>query len=130
VKLLLDTHVLLWWVAGDRRLSKAIKAVVSSTGNDVAVSAATFWEVAIKSALGRIDVDLEELRVAALDDGFLELPVQIDHTLQLAGLPEHHRDPFDRLLVAQSIAENRRLVTTDQAILRYRGTAGFNPLWQ
>lgn len=94
----------------------------------MSVSSATFWELAIKTGLGRIDVDLEELRAALLADGFSELPVLITHTLRLPALPLHHQDPFERLLIAQSIAEGRRLVTRDVSILAYAGVAGFDPL--
>jgi PIN domain nuclease of toxin-antitoxin system len=128
VKLLLDTHILLWWVAGDRKLPRSLRDRITSAENDVFVSAATFWEIAIKMRLGRIDIDLEELRTAVNADGFRELPVQIAHTLRLQELPEHHRDPFDRLLIAQSIADGQRLVTRDESILAYTGVAGFDPL--
>jgi PIN domain nuclease of toxin-antitoxin system len=128
VKLLLDTHILIWWAAGDRKLSRSLRDHITSAENDVSVSAVTFWEIAIKAHLGRIHIDLEELRAAVLADGFNELPVQIAHTLRLQALPDHHRDPFDRLLVAQSIADGRRLVTRDESILAYAGVAGFDPL--
>jgi PIN domain nuclease of toxin-antitoxin system len=128
VKLLLDTHILIWWVLGDRKLPKVLRDRIKSADNDVAISAATFWEIAIKVRLGRIDLDLEELRAAVEADGFSELPVQVAHTLRLRDLPQHHGDPFDRLLIAQSIAESRRLVTSDEQILTYAGIAGFDPL--
>jgi PIN domain nuclease of toxin-antitoxin system len=128
VRLLLDTHILIWWMTGDRRLSKAIRSQLLADENDVSVSAATFWEIAIKARLGRIDVDLDDLRSAALADGFTEIPVQIAHTMKLKILPDHHRDPFDRLLIAQSIAEGQRLVTRDKSILAYAGVAGFDPV--
>lgn len=87
MNLLLDTHILLWWVAGDRKLSKSLRDRIISNENDIAVSAATFWELAIKIRLGRIDIDLEELRVAMHADGFTELPEQIAHTLPLQDSP-------------------------------------------
>lgn len=128
MRLLLDTHILLWWVAGDRKLPRSLRDRITSAENDVSVSAATFWEIAIKMSLGRIDIDLEELRAAVNADGFTELPVQIAHTLRFQELPDHHRDPFDRLLIAQSIADGHRLVTRDESILAYTGVAGFDPL--
>lgn len=128
MRLLLDTHILLWWVTGDRKLSKSLRQRIISAENDVSVSAATFWEIAIKTQLGRLDIDLEELREAVHADGFSELPVQIAHTLRLEALPDHHRDPFDRLLIAQSIVEGQRLVTTDEVILAYASVAGFDPI--
>lgn len=115
-------------MTGDRRLSKAIRARILADENDVSVSAASFWEIAIKARLGRIDIDLDDLRSAAIADGFTEIPVQVVHTLKLKTLPDHHRDPFDRLLIAQSIAEGQRLVTRDRAILAYAGVAGFDPV--
>ncbi len=128
MRLLLDTHILLWWVTADRRLSKALSATLASPENDVAVSAASIWEIAIKRSLGRIEVDLDELLSSMTADGFTELPVRFAHSLRLESLPRHHDDPFDRLLIVQSIAEGRRLVTKDEAILGYAGIAGFDPL--
>src|SRR5215212_7050842 len=128
MRLLLDTHVLLWWLMGDRRLPKGVAKALAAPENDVAVSAATLWEIVIKHMLGRIDVDLDELLSSITSDGFTELPMQFRHTLKLQSLPRHHDDPFDRILIAQSVAEGRRLVTTDQSILSYAGVAGFDPL--
>jgi PIN domain nuclease of toxin-antitoxin system len=128
MRLLLDTHILLWWTTSDRRLSKNIRTTIASADNEIAVSAATFWEIAIKQQLRRIEIDLAELRAAVQADGFVEMPVAIAHTLLLQNLPDLHRDPFDRLLVAQSIESGSRLVTHDDQILAYAGTAGFDPL--
>ena len=115
-------------MTSDRRLKKDVRTAIGSEENDVAVSAATFWEIAIKSGLGHIDIDLAELDEAIAADGFVELPVRNDHTLHLRALPGHHRDPFDRLLIAQSIAEGRNLVTSDEAILAYVGVPGFSAI--
>ena len=128
MRLLLDTHILLWWLSADRRLSRAVRDVLASEENDIAVSAATVWEIAIKHALGRISVDLKEMISAVNKDNFVELPVRFAHSLALESLPRRHDDPFDRLLIAQSIAEGRRLVTRDEVILEYAGIAGFDPL--
>lgn len=128
MRLLLDTHILLWWVAGDRKLPKSLRVAIASPENEVWVSAAAFWEISIKLRLGRIDIDLEELRVAVDADGFRALPVQIEHTIRLLELPDSHRDPFDRLLIAQALVEGLRLVTRDEEILAYAGVAGFDPL--
>jgi PIN domain nuclease of toxin-antitoxin system len=128
VRLLLDTHILLWWVSADRKLSKTLRAMIASPDNAIAVSAATFWELAIKKELGRIAIDLADLQAAAAADGFDEIPVEITHTLRLQSLPDLHRDPFDRLLIAQSIEGALRLVTRDDLILSYAGFAGFDPL--
>lgn len=128
MRLLLDTHILLWWVTADRRLSKSLANTLASPENDVAVSAASIWEIAIKRSLGRIQVDLDELLSSMTADGFAEVPVRFGHPLGLEALPRHHDDPFDRILIAQSIAEGRRLVTKDDAILGYAGVPGFDPL--
>lgn len=128
MRLLLDTHVLLWWVRADRKLSKSIRQLLSSPENDIAVSAASFWEIAIKKALGRIEIELDALRDATAADGFEEIPVAIHDTLLLESLPDHHRDPFDRILIAQAIGHGRRLVTRDASILAYTGIRGFDPL--
>jgi PIN domain nuclease of toxin-antitoxin system len=128
MRLLLDTHILLWWVMADRRLSKTLAATLASQENDIAVSAASIWEIAIKRALGRIEIDLDELFSSMTADGFTELPLRFGHALKLESLPRHHEDPFDRILIAQSIVEGRRLVTKDNAILAYAGLAGFDPL--
>ncbi len=125
MRLLLDTHILLWWVGGDRRLSKSARDLIGSLENEVAVSAASLWEVAIKKNLGRLSVDLGELRAAVEADGFDELAVRFAHTLVLDGLPQRHGDLFDRILIAQAIAEGRQLLTHDEAILGYGGVPGF-----
>jgi PIN domain nuclease of toxin-antitoxin system len=128
MRLLLDTHILLWWLMGDRRLPKTLASALASPDHDVAVSAASLWEVAIKHSLGRIKVDVDELVSSIASDGFSELPVLFHHALKLRFLPRRHDDPFDRILIAQSLVEGRRLVTTDKAILAYGDVAGFDPL--
>ena len=128
MRLLLDTHILLWWLMGDGRLPKGLAKALASAENDVAVSAATLWEIVIKHTLGRLQVDLNELLSAIAADGFNELPVRFSHTLKVQSLPRHHDDPFDRILIAQAVSDGRRLVTTDQSILAYAGVAGFDPL--
>lgn len=128
MRLLLDTHILIWWLMGDRRLAKSLAIALAAPENDIAVSAASIWEVVIKRMLGRIDVDLEELVSSIAGDGFTELPIRFAHTLKVQSLPRHHDDPFDRILIAQAVSDGRRLVTTDQSILAYAGVAGFDPL--
>ena len=128
MRLLLDTHVLIWWVTGDRKLSKAVATLVASEESDVAVSAAAIWEIATKRTLGRIDIDMEELLAAISADGFTELPVRFVHASRLESLPRHHDDPFDRMQIAQAIVEGRRLVSRDEQVLAYAGIAGFDPL--
>jgi len=115
-------------MTGDRRLSKPAKQAIASGENDVAVSAAAFWEIAIKKSLGRIRIDLAELEAAVKSDGFSEIPIRFSHARQLEALPDRHRDPFDRMLIAQAIVESRQLVTRDDAILAYADVEGFAAL--
>ena len=116
MRLLLDTHVLIWWDEG-RRLSPEARRAIHDA-EDVFVSAASAWEVAIKVALGRLR-PTRTVEDAAADSGFVELPVTFRHAGRLASLPRHHRDPFDRLLVAQAEVEGLALVTRDAAFEPY-----------
>jgi PIN domain nuclease of toxin-antitoxin system len=116
VSLLLDTHVVIWWLADDDTLSEGIKDRLDREP-DVYVSAATVWEVAIKQALGKLEPpDLPEV---ILGSGFRHLPITADHGVAAARLPQHHRDPFDRVLVAQARTEGLTLVTRDPQIHKY-----------
>jgi PIN domain nuclease of toxin-antitoxin system len=116
VNLLLDTHVLIWWDEG-RRLTQAARQAIE-TADTVYVSAASAWEVAIKIGLGRLR-PARTVEQAAEESGFLELPITFRHAERVAGLPAHHRDPFDRLLVAQAELEGLTLVTRDPVFERY-----------
>jgi PIN domain nuclease of toxin-antitoxin system len=121
MRLLLDTHVLLWTVAASRRLPKDARRAIEDGENDVFYSAASLWEVAIKSALRRRDfrIDLEAFAAALPEAGFEELPVRASHAIALTRLPPVHRDPFDRMLIAQAISEPLVLMTTDAVLARY-----------
>jgi len=122
VNLLLDTHVLLWWVTGDRRLSRLIRAAIGSDTNDIAVSAATFWELAIKAGAGRIVLPGDPERFVAEQvavNAFQVLPVHIRHALKVFGLPSLHRDPFDRMLVAQAVVEEMPILSADPQLAQY-----------
>jgi len=121
VRLLLDTHLLLWAAASSRRLSREARALVEDSANEVYYSAASIWEIAIKGALGRRDfrVALPALLEALPRMGLAELPVTGAHAERVAALPPVHRDPFDRMLVAQSIAEPLTLLTNDALLARY-----------
>ena len=116
MNLLLDTHVLIWWDEG-RRLSSAGRRAIEAA-DSVYVSAASAWEVAIKIGLGRLRPS-RTVEEAVEESGFLELPITFRHAQRVAGLPAHHRDPFDRLLVAQAEAEGLTLVTRDPVFERY-----------
>ena len=121
MRLLLDTHVLLWSVASSRRLSKAARALLEDPENEVFYSPASLWEIAIKSGLRRKDfsVDLEALHAALPESGLAELPIRAVHALALTRLPDVHRDPFDRMLVAQALTEPLILLTNDAILARY-----------
>jgi PIN domain nuclease of toxin-antitoxin system len=123
VRVLLDTHAFLWWTSEDgRRLSDRARALLIDPSTDAIVSVASAWEIAIKTATGRLEIegDAEHWvpeRIAQY--GFSALPVELAHALRVAGLPPIHRDPFDRLLVAQAQVEGIPIVTSDPAISRY-----------
>ena len=119
MRLLLDTHILLWWLGDDRRLKHQERAAIASVDAMVHVSAATTWEIAIKKGVGRLAVDTEALERAMEAGAMLELPVRWRHTKGVATLPRHHDDPFDRLLVAQAQIEGFVLVTYDAAFRDY-----------
>ena len=118
MNLLLDTHALLWWLGADPTLSEAAKAAIASPANTVFVSAAVVWEIRIKQAIGKLEVPASFQQVLA-DQPFEGLPVTLDHAHALADLPMIHRDPFDRLLVAQAQLERLTIVTRDAFISEY-----------
>lgn len=120
---LLDTHLLLWAAATPRRLSKAARALLDNPGNTPLFSAASLWEIAIKAGLGRDDfrVDVRQLRRGLLAGGWQELAITGEHTAALAALPPLHRDPFDRMLVAQATVEGVTLATADPVVAGYPG---------
>ncbi len=122
MRLLLDTHLLLWAVASSRRLPREARELLEDDRNDVYYSAASIWEIAIKSSLRRKDfrVDLAQLLAALPETALVELPVTAAHAAGVARLPPIHRDPFDRLLIAQSIAEPLILLTNDAILERYQ----------
>ena len=119
MRLLLDTHVLVWCLSGDRRLPPATAELIRNPATDVYFSAVSIWEVAIKSALGKMRADANAMLENLVDEGFKELPVMARHTVATVTLPMHHRDPFDRLLVAQSRLESLRLLTDDKIVALY-----------
>lgn len=116
MRLLLDTHVLIWWDAGAGLRPAAVRAIQAA--DQVYVSAVCGWEVAVKQSLGRLRTR-RTVADAVAESGFEELPVRMRHAALVAGLPWHHRDPFDRMLVAQAHAEGLTLVTRDRAFRPY-----------
>lgn len=123
MKLLLDTQILLWAAGQPKRLSSAARKLIENPRNDLLFSAASLWEVAIKSALGRTDFRVEPrvLRRGLLDNGYTELPVTSEHAVSVTGLPDLHRDPFDRILLGQALCEGFTLLTADATIAKYPG---------
>jgi len=132
VRLLLDTPALLWWLAADDHLSAKARKTITDPDNVIFVSAASGWEISLNRSLGRVEVSFEALVDAIDEGGFEMLPVSLQHGLiagqhgLIAGaLPAHHRDPFDRMLVAQCQAEGLRLVSSDRQLAAY----GVDLLW-
>jgi len=121
VRLLLDTHLLVWWFV-DRRISRRATELIRDPANQLYASAASVWEVAIKAALGKIEVKPDALLAGLRDGGFQELAVSSRHATQVGLLPMHHRDPFDRLLVSQSLCESMSLLTDDRVLAVYGPT--------
>ncbi len=118
MNLLLDTHVFLWWMADDRRLTASVKSVISDPDHLVAVSAASVWEIAIKRALGKLHAP-DDVPAALRENDLDALPITVDHAALAGSLPRHHDDPFDRMLVAQAMLEELTLVTHDRRLLDY-----------
>jgi PIN domain nuclease of toxin-antitoxin system len=118
MRLLLDTHIFLWIATNDPRLSTRACRLISAA-DERFVSSASIWEAAIKAGLGKLDIDVGELIRAISASGIRELPVRAVHGAAVRDLPHHHRDPFDRLLVAQARHEPLRLVTADAHLARY-----------
>jgi len=123
VKLLLDTHLLLWAAGTPDRLSKEAGRLIESTENALFFSVASLWEIAIKTALGRDDfqVSVRQLHRGLLDNGYNELAIISEHTITIDCLPAIHKDPFDRLLVAQAMVEGMTLLTSDKIVAQYPG---------
>ncbi len=123
MKLLLDTHVLLWAAGEPGCLSADARALIDSVENDLFFSAVSIWEIAIKRRLGRRDFQVEPrvLRRALQDNGYEELPVVSEHAMAIETLPDIHKDPFDRLLAAQAFVEGITLLTSDATLARYGG---------
>ena len=128
MNVLLDTHVFLWWIAGSPLLSAHAQSVIADPTTEVYLSVASGWEIAIKSRLGKLKMpsNLQAFMATQLQLNSIQvLPIQMIHALHVSTLPDHHRDPFDRLLVAQSQIENMPLLTSDPQIVRY----GITVIW-
>ena len=123
MNLLLDTHLLLWAAGHPDRLSETARTLIIDENNSLFFSAASVWEIVIKSGLGRNDfrVDPDLFRRSLQDNGYLELPIMSQHVLAVSHLPDLHKDPFDRMLVAQAQSEGFLLLTTDERVALYPG---------
>ena len=121
MKLLIDTHVLLWWLDDPVLLSVAAADAIADPANDVLVSTAVVWEMVIKAGLGKLAIPADIDNVVQ-QSNFRYLPVSATHALAIRDLPDHHRDPFDRMLVAQAVVESATLITRDSNILQYPAT--------
>jgi len=127
VKLLLDTHAFLWFVAGDERLSRRARRAMEAEGAELVLSAAVVWEMAIKAGLGRLvlPTTVEDYVTEKMAEGFTMLPIDWPHAAAVERLPLHHRDPFDRLLAAQALEEKVPLVSSDSVFRSY----GVKVIW-
>jgi PIN domain nuclease of toxin-antitoxin system len=118
MKLLLDTHVFLWWLDNPKSLSSAAATAIGNPQNRILVSVATLWEIAIKRVIGKLSAPIN-LQTDVVAAGFELLPVEVTHIVGTESLPLHHRDPFDRMLVAQAVAEGATIVTRDPNLTSY-----------
>lgn len=122
MKALLDTHAFLWWIIGDRRFSQAASKAIADGANEIFVSAASIWEIAIKARLGRLGIPDDPSRFIErqiVENAFRGLPIDAGHALRVWELPDHHQDPFDRMLVAQAQVEGLALISRDPLVARY-----------
>lgn len=118
MRLLLDTHIFLWYLAASRKLPKSVFNRIENA-EAVFISAASIWEASIKIKQGRLHANTDDLIAGIASSGFIELPITATHSARAANLPEYHRDPFDRMLVAQAMIEPLRLLTADELLRRY-----------
>jgi len=117
-RLLLDTHVLLWWLSDDAQLGKVTRQSIADPRNQVYISAASTWEISIKKSLGKLSAP-DDMDTIVDDEHFDKLPISLFHGDQAGILPAHHKDPFDRMLIAQAQSEGLIIVTSDEKIARY-----------
>ena len=121
MKLLVDTHAVIWFINNSNQLPKGAKQIIANAGNRCYVSIATFWEIAIKTSLGRLDLkaDLSKIFQIIDDSGFEILPITIPHILTNSNLPFHHQDPFDRIIISQAIVEDLTVISKDNQFAKY-----------
>lgn len=116
---LLDTHAFMWWLSDSKKLSQRARRIISDSNNRIFVSHATQWEIVIKSAIGRLVFPVDRLELEVEENGFELLSLNTKHIMQITSLPMHHRDPFDRLLIAQAQNESLILLSRDEMFASY-----------
>lgn len=119
MRLLLDTHAVLWWLSDDVRLGSAARDLIEDPANDILVSTVSLWEIVVKARIGKLDANISDIMHAIDDQAFDMLDIRPTHLIELARLPAHHRDPFDHLLIAQCVAENLTFLSEDQHVPAY-----------
>jgi PIN domain nuclease of toxin-antitoxin system len=119
MRLLLDTHALLWWLADDDQLGPRARELIEDPGNDVLVSVVSLWEIVVKVRVGKLEADIKEVADIIPRDGFALLNISTAHLVRLARLPMHYRDPFDHLLISQAIEEDATFISEDRNASRY-----------
>lgn len=119
MKVLLDTHALLWWLSDSDKLGPAAREIIADPAHDILVSIVSLWEIAIKIRIGKLDADINEITDAIPAEGFTLLPIVPQHLKVLMGLPIHHRDPFDHLLMAQALSEQASFLSSDTQMGHY-----------
>jgi len=119
MRFLLDTHALLWWLSDDRRLGLHARTLIADPGNTILVSVASLWEIVVKQRVGKIEAEIGAIERVLEREGFGRLAITPVHLECLSGLPRHHRDPFDHLLIAQAISEDAVLVSDDAVMALY-----------
>ena len=127
MRAILDTHALVWWLNRDPHLTSAAQRFISSSANEILVSAATAWELSIKNRSGKLNVQelLDGFEEVMEEQGFTLLPISVKHAVRAGALPMHHPDPFDRMLIAQAQAEHVAVITVDKAFEPY----GVRRIW-
>lgn len=119
MRLLLDTHALLWWLTDDQALGAKARAQIENPANDIIVSSASLWEIVVKQRLGKLEGDISDIEEEVGRQGMIRLNIERAHLIELSAMKVHHRDPFDQMLVAQARAEDMALVTADAQIAAY-----------
>ncbi|MBN8822602.1 MULTISPECIES: type II toxin-antitoxin system VapC family toxin [unclassified Spirosoma] len=127
MRLLLDTHTLLWFYSGDESLPDSLRRIISNPDNLCFISIASLWEITIKMGIGKLEIDspITELFSFLDRNRFWVMPIELEHLVQLQGLPYHHKDPFDRLIIAQALSENISIATRDSVFSTY----GLRIIW-